>query len=212
MTYITYGLSGHALNASIIFSGLQYFNILKTPITFLPVAFALVSDAAVAIGRIGEALRAEELRRDIVIDPASKYGIEVVGDFAFDSATPPDTGVVTAGGGPRGGMGRRGGKDRASAREAKKQKAIDKKREKQGLAPTPPAPKKEEGIPFSLRNIDLKVPRGSLVCIVGRVGTGKSALLNGMINEMRQVKGAVVFGGPVSYGSLPLDMTRRMRD
>jgi ATP-binding cassette subfamily C (CFTR/MRP) protein 1 len=41
---------------------------------------------------------------------------------------------------------------------------------------------------------------GALVCIVGRVGTGKTALLSGMINEMRQVYGHVIFGGPVSYG------------
>ena len=35
---------------------------------------------------------------------------------------------------------------------------------------------------------------------MGRVGTGKSALLNGMINEMRQVRGSVTFGGSVGYG------------
>lgn len=42
---------------------------------------------------------------------------------------------------------------------------------------------------------------GSLVCIVGRVGTGKTALLSGMINEMKQLDGHVIFGGPVSYGT-----------
>lgn len=38
------------------------------------------------------------------------------------------------------------------------------------------------------------------MCIVGRVGTGKTALLSGLINEMKQLDGHVVFGGPVSYG------------
>lgn len=38
------------------------------------------------------------------------------------------------------------------------------------------------------------------MCIVGRVATGKTAILSGLINEMQQVKGHVVFGGPVSYG------------
>ncbi len=50
VTFITYGLSGHQLDAAIIFSGLQYFNVLKQPISFLPMAFTAVSDAAVAIG------------------------------------------------------------------------------------------------------------------------------------------------------------------
>lgn len=35
--------------------------------------------------------------------------------------------------------------------------------------------------------------------MVGRVGTGKSSLLLGMINEMRRTRGRVIFGGPVSY-------------
>ena len=38
------------------------------------------------------------------------------------------------------------------------------------------------------------------MCIVGRVGTGKTALLLGLINEMQQLHGHVIFGGPVSYG------------
>jgi ATP-binding cassette subfamily C (CFTR/MRP) protein 1 len=39
---------------------------------------------------------------------------------------------------------------------------------------------------------------GSLVCVVGRVGSGKSALFMGMINEMRRLHGEVSFGGSVS--------------
>jgi hypothetical protein len=52
VTFVTYGLSGHPLNAAIIFSGLQYFNVLKQPISFLPMAFTAVSDAAVAVGEL----------------------------------------------------------------------------------------------------------------------------------------------------------------
>jgi ATP-binding cassette subfamily C (CFTR/MRP) protein 1 len=70
---------------------------------------------------------------------------------------------------------------------------------------------KAAAIPFALKNIHLAVPRGesalsaplisgALVCIVGRVGTGKSALLLGIINEMRQTRGHTLFGGTVSYG------------
>jgi len=38
-----------------------------------------------------------------------------------------------------------------------------------------------------------------LVCIVGRVGTGKSSLLLGLLNEIRQTKGHIRLGGTVSY-------------
>ena len=37
------------------------------------------------------------------------------------------------------------------------------------------------------------------MCIVGRVGTGKSSLLLGLLNEVRQTKGHVRIGGTVSY-------------
>lgn len=53
---------------------------------------------------------------------------------------------------------------------------------------------------FSLHGIDLQIPRGALVCVVGRVGTGKTALLSGLINEMRQSSGHACFGDRVCYG------------
>lgn len=40
------------------------------------------------------------------------------------------------------------------------------------------ANRKDEG--FSLRNLDLSIPRGHLVALVGRVGSGKSSLLQGV--------------------------------
>ena len=40
------------------------------------------------------------------------------------------------------------------------------------------ANRKDEG--FSLRNLNLAIPRGRLVALVGRVGSGKSSLLQGV--------------------------------
>jgi ATP-binding cassette subfamily C (CFTR/MRP) protein 1 len=68
--------------------------------------------------------------------------------------------------------------------------------------------------PFALRDVNLLIPHGkdepigvkltpgSLVCIVGRVGTGKSALLSGLLSEMRQISGHTRIDGDVSYGKL----------
>ncbi|PPR03680.1 hypothetical protein CVT24_007801 [Panaeolus cyanescens] len=53
--------------------------------------------------------------------------------------------------------------------------------------------------PFCLPNITMEVPRGSLVAIVGRVGSGKSSLLSGLIGDMRRVSGEVEFGGSVAF-------------
>lgn len=53
--------------------------------------------------------------------------------------------------------------------------------------------------PFKVEDIDMHIPRGSLVAVVGRVGSGKSSLLLGLIGEMRKVSGFVTFGGRVAY-------------
>jgi len=103
-------------------------------------------------------------------------------------------------------------KARDAATKLKKEQKEAKIREKKGLPPLTSEKEVKKGEPFALRNIDLQIPRGtflhllrpdstgSLVCIVGRVATGKTALLSGLINEMEQLNGHVVFGGPVGYG------------
>ncbi|KAF9352484.1 hypothetical protein BGX26_009716 [Mortierella sp. AD094] len=57
----------------------------------------------------------------------------------------------------------------------------------------------EDKISFSLKNIDLKIPRGQLVAIVGAVGSGKSSLLNALVGEMRKTGGTMEYGGTIGY-------------
>ena len=42
-----------------------------------------------------------------------------------------------------------------------------------------------------MKNIDLHVPPGSLIAIVGSVGSGKSSLLSALLGEMEKVEGRV---------------------
>ncbi|KAJ3741472.1 ABC protein [Lentinula detonsa] len=57
----------------------------------------------------------------------------------------------------------------------------------------------QELLPFHVQNINLEIPRHSLTAIVGKCGSGKSSLLQGLIGEMRVVNGAFSFGGKVAY-------------
>ncbi|KAG0212661.1 hypothetical protein BGX28_005857 [Mortierella sp. GBA30] len=57
---------------------------------------------------------------------------------------------------------------------------------------------KEKGT-FGLKNIDLKIPHGQLVAIVGAVGSGKSSLLNALVGEMRKTSGTMEYGGTIGY-------------
>ena len=53
----------------------------------------------------------------------------------------------------------------------------------------------------NLKDIELRVPHGSLVAIIGQVGSGKSSMLQAMLGEMerKKNKGRVVLSGSTSY-------------
>ncbi|WVQ83340.1 hypothetical protein IAT38_005479 [Cryptococcus sp. DSM 104549] len=174
LTFITYGLSGHRLDAAIIFSSLQFFNVLRLPIGSMPGVLTGVAEALVATKRIKAMLVAEELHDDINIDEASPFGIDIEADFQFESVASHDNNDTS--------------KD-------------DEKKPSKTSSDSPSEPKEEqvEREPFALQGVNLHIPRGALVCVVGRLGTGKTALLSGMINEMKRTRGHVVFGGSVSY-------------
>ena len=57
----------------------------------------------------------------------------------------------------------------------------------------------EEDRVFQVKDINMKIPRGMLVAIVGQVGSGKTSLLLGLIGEMRKISGSITFGGSVGY-------------
>ncbi|KAG0036025.1 hypothetical protein BGZ82_004800 [Podila clonocystis] len=57
----------------------------------------------------------------------------------------------------------------------------------------------EEKTTFALKNINLSIPRGQLVAIVGAVGSGKSSLLNALVGEMRKTSGRMEYGGTIGY-------------
>ncbi|XP_069785764.1 ATP-binding cassette sub-family C member 3 isoform X2 [Narcine bancroftii] len=53
--------------------------------------------------------------------------------------------------------------------------------------------------PAVLDRINLIVPRGSLVAVVGHVGCGKSSLVSALLGEMEKQKGKVAIQGSVAY-------------
>ncbi|KAK2504236.1 hypothetical protein MC885_021604 [Smutsia gigantea] len=53
--------------------------------------------------------------------------------------------------------------------------------------------------PACLHRINLTVPQGCLLAVVGPVGAGKSSLLSALLGELSKVKGSVSIKGPVAY-------------
>ncbi|KAG0554912.1 hypothetical protein KC19_12G129500 [Ceratodon purpureus] len=57
----------------------------------------------------------------------------------------------------------------------------------------------EKGETTTLHNIDVEVKKGSLVAVVGTVGSGKSSLLACMLGEMPKLQGTVCVAGRTAY-------------
>src|SRR5947207_1552111 len=52
-----------------------------------------------------------------------------------------------------------------------------------------------------LKNISLKVPKGALVAVIGRVGSGKSSLIAAFLREIHKLEGKVQVSGSLAYMS-----------
>ncbi|KAI5452228.1 hypothetical protein NCC49_000793 [Naganishia albida] len=192
LSFVTYSLSGNELDVATIFASLQLFNIIELPMAQLPMVITALSDVHIAILRITKILTAEEQAHGLIIDPTAQYAVDAVGDFTYETAVPPDQMAS----GPRPG-------DKKANKDAKKKAKEERKAEKiQDEANTPASQNhdnKESLKPFVLTDIRLRIEKGSFVVILGRIGAGKTALLEGLLGEMRQTRGAPVrFGGTIS--------------
>ncbi|KAI3614178.1 abc transporter [Moniliophthora roreri] len=183
LSFITYALTNHDLNVAIIFSSLQL--IIRMPLIFVPIILAALSDALVAMKRIGSFLTAEELDEPYLIDRERKFAVEADGDFTWEKAGKLEENKF-----------QKAGPSRDGDRKSKKTKeSLTKGSSKE----SPPQGEKNSAIaeaekPFELLNLKLNIPKGSFMAIVGRVGSGKA-----LVGEMRRTRGHVTFGGTVAY-------------
>ncbi|KAJ7517215.1 hypothetical protein O6H91_21G014900 [Diphasiastrum complanatum] len=52
---------------------------------------------------------------------------------------------------------------------------------------------------LTLKNISLKIPRGALVLLLGKVGSGKTSLFQAILGQMHQVRGNIEVDGSVAF-------------
>lgn len=199
LSFITYALTDHDLNVATIFSSLQLFNIIRMPLVFLPFVLSALSDAMVALRRIGTFLTAEDMPKPYDIkDELKGIAIDAEGDFTWETvmASKDDKSKKSKHGG-KGDSAQKGGSKNGSKRNSSvlPQHNLSEKGEKA----EPEKKEVEEEKPFHLKNLKMTVPKGSFIGIVGRVGSGKSSLLQALLGEMRKLKGNVVFGGSIAY-------------
>ncbi|KAJ3514870.1 hypothetical protein NLJ89_g2120 [Agrocybe chaxingu] len=184
IAFVIYSVTGHTLEPDVIFTSLTLFNLLRLPLMFLPVSFSAIADAANATSRLYAVFEAELLEKTHTVDRDLKVAIEVKhASFTWDSPPPEEESQSKKR------RGRQSSKVKAQVKAdaAAKRKQLDDK-----------AKSDEENV-FKVRDINMSIPRGQLVAVVGSVGSGKTSLLQGLIGEMRKTSGDIVFGGSVGY-------------
>ncbi|KAL2916409.1 hypothetical protein HK105_204165 [Polyrhizophydium stewartii] len=192
LSFIIYSLTaGGNLDPALIFSSLAWFSQLPDSLALIPRIFSVYADVTVAIKRIQELLLAPEIEAPATIDPAAKNAVEIVdGDFNWDTLPPSD--------------------ENTDAAQDNKDFVVKNKGDKKGGAGEEVELEVAETVADSssldtprstLRNINLAIPRGKLVAVVGPVGSGKSSLLNALVGEMKHVKGSVTFSSRLGYAS-----------
>lgn len=99
-------------------------------------------------------MTAEELKDRYLIERGNDWGVEVEGDFVWEGAGPQSGGE----------KGRKGKFVESGEKETLPTSDVMDEKEKL---------REGEEEPFKLRDLRLRIPRGSFVAIIGRVGSGK---------------------------------------
>jgi ATP-binding cassette subfamily C (CFTR/MRP) protein 1 len=202
LTFITYYLSNHVLNAAPIFSSLALFNALGVPLEMLPVAIGRLIDANASVKRISEFLDAEELQDEATWDTGNNHAISVDhASFTWEQNTSQHAE----------GHNERPPKGENQTKEQKKAATDQSKILGKGTSlpansnipalstPSSGPIAEEEKPPFQINDINLSIGRNELIAVIGSVGSGKSSLLSALAGDMRKTKGNITFGSSRAF-------------
>ncbi|KAG0197883.1 Multidrug resistance-associated protein 1 [Mortierella sp. GBA30] len=180
------------INPQKIFVSISLFGMLNRPIGMLSHIIAQTIGVTVATGRIQKFLLAEEVAgsatesiKTLPEDPTVPVVEIKDAVFAWETEGPEIESEKE--------------KRKREKMEAKKQKQLEKEARKAGKPiPEKPVPVEKDYGP-TLTNINLTITRGDLTAVVGRVGQGKTSLLNAIIGDMYKRQGSVKVYGRMAY-------------
>lgn len=213
-TFTVYVLLGNQLNATTAFTSLALFEVLQFPLTAFPRIIQAVLELQVSMRRLTHFFELPEMEETLVLE----NGVQVNPECRYTKrlSAAGVTNVIDV--------------QNAGFLWTKKEADNIKDDAKQfncvlrhfcGMKKREAEDKWWEDLrnidyskhQLTLSGVSLAVPKGCLLCIVGRVGTGKTTLLNGLINECPTVSGKVAISGKVAYCSqLPWIQNMNVRD
>ncbi|KAI8925132.1 hypothetical protein BC831DRAFT_281166 [Entophlyctis helioformis] len=189
VAFIAYSsFTGTILSADKVFTVLALVSALSGPASSIADSTIGILQLRISYKRISEFLLAEETGpnelTDLLPADASKDGSALKMDkasFTWETVKNAD---------------KKDKKDKKAAADAKKD-AKDASAET--VVETDSAAEETKEEPFKLEDINLSIPRGSLVAVVGSVGSGKSSFLSALIGGMRKTAGSSSVYGSVAY-------------
>ncbi|KAF8175919.1 P-loop containing nucleoside triphosphate hydrolase protein [Mycena galopus ATCC 62051] len=186
LAFVTYTETSKQFDVAVVFASFSLFQLLRQPMMFLPRALSATADARNALARLSLVFHAPLRTGEPFVmgeEEAGGMGVWAEGCGWVWEAAPGAEELGQNARGDRG--GRKGGARADGKKEQGKKKNVEKKPKDGGEDEEKEKEKEEEPEPFALHDISLSIPRGSLAAVVGRVGSGKSSLLQGLIGEMR---------------------------
>ncbi|KAI1280801.1 Multidrug resistance-associated protein 1 [Halotydeus destructor] len=152
-TFAVYLLSDekNILDAQKAFVSLALFNLLRFPLTMLPVMINFSVMAWVSVKRLNKFFNSTELDEYVMDDEVSEA--ITVEDASFTWEASPEN--------------------------------------------------SPDNLNVTLKDINLHVPKGSFLAVVGNVGTGKSSLLSALLGEMDKLQGKVNISGELDIAYVP---------
>jgi len=187
------GVFNNPLDPADIFTALSLLNNLRVPLMMFPFVINSFIESRISIKRIERFLGLEDTEEyakpgeSEAHETQSKLGSVVIQDATFS-------------------WGARGTVD-LSANEPKPEKrgvfprVFNKKRRENATGKEAQHEHEKEAVLDQpvLKNVSVECEAGKLTVIVGRVGSGKSSLVQGMLGEIKKVSGSVRVYGSIAY-------------
>mmetsp|Transcript_56100 Transcript_56100/g.142831 ORF Transcript_56100/g.142831 Transcript_56100/m.142831 type:complete len:1410 (+) Transcript_56100:124-4353(+) len=190
------------------FTALALLNLIRMPLSMIPMGIKGLVDLRSTFTRLQRYLLLEEhdLSRHetggkmSTSTPAQKRGrVEIsCGAFEWEVGEPIELGA------PGKGKGKGKGKDQGKGKGTGKDQDAS-----EGAAEKPKA--REQS--FALKDVSVSAAAGQLCAVLGKVGSGKSSLLNAILLEMPKRSGEVIVEGSVAYcAQVPWIQNATLRD
>ncbi|KAI8923646.1 P-loop containing nucleoside triphosphate hydrolase protein [Entophlyctis helioformis] len=202
LAIIAFSAFGNTINGSNVFTIIGLLQAVSGPSGIIGSAFTAVIQFGISLKRLRSFLLAEETHPDeltarfamdmsvdgsaILMDKASFTWEVVKKDAANAAEAKEEAKEAKKAAADAKKDAKKSKKDAANAKDASAETVV----ETQGS---------EEQEPFKLEDVNLSIPRGSLVAVVGSVGSGKSSFLSAVIGGMRKTAGSSSVFGSIAY-------------